>query len=326
MRKIVIIGAGNVGGQIALFLINEAPAHIILLDVVIGLVKGKALDLEDAAGVLKRDCVIEGSDDFSLLKDADIIVVTAGLARQPGMSRDDLLRKNSEIIRDVSLKIKEFAPLETTGQPGKGKMPLTERAKNPIVIVVTNPVDLMTYLVSRLTGFDKKRVFGMGISLDAARFANLIRESLSIPVSTVEAMVMGSHGQTMVPLASLSKARGAPIERLINREIAAKLARATVERGASIVAHLGSGSAYFGPAAAVCNIIRAIARDEKRIIGVCAYLNGEYGINGLHIGVPARIGKDGVEAVIELKLSKEEKEAFVKSCDSIRQQINTLAI
>ena len=230
----------------------------------------------------------------------------------------------SNIIQD--LKRYKFTPLETTGQPGKGKMPLTERAKNPIVIVVTNPVDLMTYLVSRLTGFDKKRVFGMGISLDAARFANLIRESLSIPVSTVEAMVMGSHGQTMVPLASLSKARGAPIERLINREIVAKLARATVERGASIVAHLGSGSAYFGPAAAVCNIIRAIVRDEKRIIGVCAYLNGEYGINGLHIGVPARIGKDGVEAVIELKLSKEEKEAFVKSCDSIRQQINTLAI
>ncbi|OGX23571.1 MAG: malate dehydrogenase [Omnitrophica WOR_2 bacterium RIFCSPHIGHO2_02_FULL_45_21] len=307
MQKIVIIGAGNVGGQIALFLINEAPAHIILLDVVIGLGKGKALDLEDAAGVLKADCIVEGSDDFSLLKHAEIIVITAGLARQPGMQRDDLLRKNSEIIRDISLKIKEFA-------------------KNPIIIVVTNPVDLMTYLVSRLTGFDKKRVFGMGISLDAARFANLIRQSLNVPLSAVEAVVMGSHGQTMVPVASLSMVSGAQIERLINPEIVAKLARATVERGASIVAHLGSGSAYFGPAAAVCNIIRAIAKDEKRIIGVCAYLNGEYGINRLYIGVPARIGQDGVEAVIELKLSKEEKEAFVKSCDSIRQQINNLAI
>lgn len=305
MQKIVVIGAGNVGGQTALFLINEAPVHIILLDLVKGLGKGKALDLEDAAGVLKADCIVEGSDDFSLLKDADIIVITAGLARKPGMARDDLLRKNSEIIRDVSLKIKEFV-------------------QNPIVIVVTNPVDLMTYLVSRITGFDKKRVFGMGISLDAARFANLIRNELSVPLSTVEAVVIGSHGQTMVPLASLSKVSGAGIERLINREIIAKLARATVERGASIVAHLGSGSAYFGPAAAVCNIIRAIARDEKRIIGVCAYLNGEYGINGLYIGVPARIGKDGVEAVIELELSKEEKEAFVKSCDSIRQQIEQL--
>lgn len=307
MQKIVIIGAGNVGGQTALFLINEAPVHIILLDVVIGLGKGKALDLEDAAGILKADCIIEGSDDFSKLQDADIIVITAGLARKPGMARDDLLKKNSEIIRDVSLKIKEFV-------------------KNPIVIVVTNPVDLMTYLVSRITGFDKKRVFGMGISLDAARFANLIRNELSVPVSTVEAVVMGSHGQTMVPLASLSKASGAQIERLMNREIVAKLARATVERGASIVAHLGSGSAYFGPAAAVCNIVRAIARDEKRIIGVCAYLNGEYGINGLYIGVPARIGKDGVESVIELELSKEEKEAFLKSCDSIRQQISSLTI
>lgn len=313
MQKIVIIGAGNAGGQIALFLINEAPAHIILLDVVIGLGKGKALDLEDAAGILGNDCVIEGSDDFSLLKDADIIVITAGLARKHGMARDDLLRKNSEIIRDVSLKIKEFAPLG--GQ-----------AKNPIVIVVTNPVDLMTYLVSRITCFDKKRVFGMGISLDAARFANLIRSELNVPVSTVEAVVMGSHGQTMAPVASLSKVSGAQIERLMNREIVAKLARATVERGASIVAHLGSGSAYFGPAAAVCNIISAIAGDEKRIIGVCAYLNGEYGINGLYIGVPARIGKDGVESVIELELSKEEKEAFLKSCDSIRQQISSLTI
>lgn len=313
MQKIVIIGAGNVGGQTALFLINEAPAHIILLDVVIGLGKGKALDLEDAAGVFGHDCIVEGSDDFSLLKDAEIIVITAGLARQPGMTRDDLLRKNSEIIRDVSLKIKEFSPLG--GQ-----------AKNPIIIVVTNPVDLMTYLVSRITGFDKKRVFGMGISLDSARFANLIRSELNVPVSTVEAVVIGSHGQTMAPVASLSKVRGAQIESSINREIVAKLARATVERGASIVAHLGSGSAYFGPAAAVCNIVRAIAKDEKRIIGVCAYLNGEYGINGLYIGVPARIGKDGVEAVIELKLSKEEKEAFLKSCDSIRQQINNLAI
>lgn len=313
MRKIVIIGAGNVGGQTALFLIKEAPVHIKLLDLAKGLAKGKALDLEDAAGVLKADCIVEGSDDFSKLQDADIIVITAGLARKPGMSRDDLLRKNSEIIRDVSLKIKEFAP------PGG-------QAKNPIVIVVTNPVDLMTYLVSRITGFDKKRVFGMGISLDAARFANLIRNELSVPVSTVEAVVMGSHGQAMAPVASLSKASGAQIERLMNREIVAKLARATVERGASIVAHLGSGSAYFGPAAAVGNIIRAIAGDEKRIIGVCAYLNGEYGINGLYIGVPARIGKDGVESVIELELSKEEREAFLKSCDSIRQQISSFSI
>ncbi|MEK7578212.1 MAG: malate dehydrogenase [Patescibacteria group bacterium] len=307
MQKIAIIGAGNVGGQIASFLVRECPAHIVLLDVASGLAKGKALDLEDCASILKSDCIIEGSDDFSLLNDADIIVITAGLARKPGMTRDDLLKENSKIITEVSLKIKEFT-------------------KNPIVIVVTNPVDLMVYLVSRVTGFDKKRVFGMSVSLDAGRFANLIRNELDIPVSSVEAVVIASHGQTMVPVASLSKASGANIGRLMNHEIIAKLTHATIERGASIVAHLGSGSSYFGPAAAVLGIIKAIVKDEKRIIGVCAYLDGEYGVSELYIGVPARIGKDGVEGIIELELAEEEKEAFVKSCDSIRQQISKLAI
>lgn len=326
MQKIAIIGAGNVGGQIASFLVRECPAHIVLLDVSCGLAKGKALDLEDCASILRSDCIIEGSDDFSRLLGADMIVITAGLARKPGMTRDDLLKENSKIITEVSLKIKEFAPLEATGQSERGKMSLTGRAKNPIVIVVTNPVDVMTYLVLRITGFDIKRVFGMSVSLDAGRFANLIRNELDIPVSSVEAVVIASHGQSMVAVASLSKAQGAGIERLMSREIIAKLARATIERGASIVAHLGSGSAYFGPAAAVLGIIKAIVKDEKRIIGVCAYLDGEYGVRGLSIGVPARIGKDGVEAIIEVELTKEEKEAFVKSCDSVRQQIKQLEV
>lgn len=306
MQKIAIIGAGNVGGQIALSLIGEGAAHLALLDVADGLAKGKALDLEDAASVLKRDCRIEAGSDFSLLKDAGIIVVTAGLARRPGMSRDDLLKKNSEIIKDISPQIKKYAV-------------------NPIVIVITNPVDLMTYLAAEATGFDKSRVFGMGANLDGARFANLIHNELQAPVSHIEAVVIGSHGQAMVPAPYMTKVSGARLERLVDKKILGHLVKSTVERGASIVAHLGSGSAYFGPAAAAACLVRAIVKDEKRIIGACAYVNGEYGIKGLYIGVPARIGKDGVEGIIELELNAEERAAFLASAESIRRQIEQFA-
>lgn len=308
MQKIAIIGSGNVGSQIAVFLIKEGPANILLLDVVKGLAKGKALDLEDCASLLKQqDCIVEGTEDFSLLNDCGIIVITAGLARKPGMSRDDLLKKNSEIIKDISLKIKEYA-------------------SNPIIVVVTNPVDLMTYLVYKITGYDKRKVFGMGISLDAARFTNLIHQELDVPLSNIEAMVIGSHGQTMVPAPAMTRVSGARLERLLEPAAILKLTQATIERGASIVSHLGSGSAYFGPAAAASSIIKAIIKDEKCIIGACVYLDGEYGVKGICIGVPARIGKDGIEGIVELELDKEEKEAFLKSADSIRQQITILPI
>lgn len=307
MRKVAIIGAGNVGGQAALFLMQQGVENILLLDVVCGLAKGKALDLEDCASALRKDCLIEGSNDFSLLKEYGIIVITAGLARKPGMSREDLLKKNSEILKDISLKIKTFA-------------------KNAIVIVVTNPVDLMAYLVARQTGFDKKKVLGMGVSLDAARFANLIHQELKMPASSIEALVIGSHGQTMVPVPGLTKVSGKPLTERLRKESVAALTKATVERGAAIVSHLGSGSAYFAPAAAIADIVKAIVNDEKRVIGVCACLNGEYGINDLYLGVPAAIGKNGLESVVELALNEEEKAAFVKSCDSIRQQIKHLEV
>lgn len=302
MQKVAIIGAGNVGGQIAAFLIKEGVANILLLDVLKGIAKGKALDLEDYASVLRQDSSIEGSDDFSLLKDASIVVVTAGLARRPGMNRDELLAKNSEIIKDISLKIKKYA-------------------ENPIVIVVTNPVDLLTYLVSKVTGFKKNRVFGMGVSLDSARMANLIHKKLGVPVSEIEAFVLGSHGQTMVPILSLTKVKGKEIGKLLDESALKKIAKDTIERGASIVGHLGSGSAYLGPAQAVCDIIRAIIYDEKRLIGACCYLSGEYGVEDLYLGNLAKIGKEGVEEIVELRLSKEEKEAFLKSADSIRKLI-----
>jgi len=306
MLKIAIIGAGNVGGQIAMLLIKEGiAADILLLDVAKGLAKGKALDLEDFASINKYDCRIEGSEDFSLLKDAGIIAITAGLARKPGMTRDDLLKKNYEIVRDVSLQVKKYA-------------------NNPIVIAVTNPVDLMTYLVYKTTGFDKRKVFGMGISLDAARFANLIHQELNVSVRDIEPVVIASHGQAMLPLMRLTKVSQASLEKLVDKDAAYNIGRATVERGASIVAHLGSGSAYFGPAQATVNIIKAIVKDEKRIIGVCAYLDGEYGLKELYLGVPARVGKNGVEDIIQLELDDKERQAFLQSAESIRKQIQQI--
>jgi malate dehydrogenase len=307
MQKIAIIGSGNVGSQTALFLISEGISNILLLDTIKGLAKGKALDLEDCAAVLGRDCRIEGGDDFSLLAGCQIVVITAGLSRKPAMTRDDLLIKNSEIINDVSLKIKKYCV-------------------QPIVIVVTNPVDVMTQLVSKASGFDTKMVFGMGISLDAARFANLIRSRLSVPIAKIEPVVLGSHGQTMVPAPHLTTVCAEPLDKSLDKGTVAKLMQSTVERGASIIAHLGEASAYFAPGAAIAGIVRAIVKDEKRIIGVCAYCNGEYGIKGLYIGVPAKIGKNGVEGIVELELSADEKVAFLKSAESIRQQINSLNV
>ena len=302
MQKVAIIGAGNVGGLACAFLIAQGIADILLLDVAKGFAKGKALDLEDCASLLHKDCSLRGSDDFSLLKDCQIIVITAGLARKPGMTRDDLLRKNSEIVKDICLKIKEYA-------------------REAVVVVVTNPVDVMTSLAAQITGFSKQKVFGMGVSLDSARFANLIHQVLNVPVTNVESVVIGSHGQTMVPVPALTKVSAKPLTQLLKNEAIAKLTHATVERGAAIVSHLGSGSAYFAPGAAIADIVKAIINDEKRTIGVCAYLNGEYGVKDLYLGAPAIIGKAGVLGIVELELTKEEKEAFLKSADSLTQQI-----
>ena len=304
MQKTAIIGAGNVGGQTALLLMQAGIRDILLLDVAGGLAKGKALDLEDCASIFKRDCVIEGSDDFSLLKECSVVIITAGLARKPGMTRDDLLRKNSEIVSGIALKVKEYA-------------------HTSIVLVVTNPVDIMTSLVAKVTGFDTKRVFGMGVSLDGARFANIIHQELKIPVTAIEAVVIGNHGQTMVPAPALTQVSGKPLATLMNKEAVARLTQATVERGAAIVGYLGSGSACFAPAAAIADIVKAIVNDEKRALGVCAYLQGEYGVKDVYLGVMAYIGKHGIEKIVELKLSPEEKDAFHKSADSVRQQLRS---
>jgi len=296
--KISVIGAGNVGSLAAMRIAGDGLGDVLLIDIAKGLAHGKALDLEDARAILKYNYNIKGSDDIRQIRDSDIIVITAGLARKPGMSREELLSKNAQILKEVCLNIKELA-------------------KQAIVIVVTNPLDIMTLYALKITGFKPEKVFGMGISLDTARFANLIAKELAISVTDVEALVIGAHGEAMLPLPRFTKIKGVLLDEFIDEKKEELLVSRTINRGAEIVESLGSGSAFFAPSAAISAIVRAIVKDEKRTIGLCSYLNGEYGIKNTCIGVPCRIGKNGIEKIIELDLTKEELAKLVKSSDLV---------
>lgn len=300
--KISIIGAGNVGSLTAMRLAQEGLGEIVLIDIAKGLAKARAFDLEDAQCILKYNYSIKGTDDINEIKDSDIIVITAGLTRKPGMTREELLNKNAEILKDISLKIKKITP-------------------QSLIIVVTNPLDLMTYLALRITAFNSCRVLGMGISLDAARFASFISKELNIPVADIDACVIGSHGEGMLPLPRFTNIKGVALDEFIDDKKLKELMNKTINRGAEIVSLLGSGSAYFAPSAAIAAVVKAIVRDEKRIIGVCAYLNGEYGLKDVCIGVPCRLGRQGIEKIIELDLNKEEKEAFLASATNLKETI-----
>lgn len=303
--KISIIGAGNVGSTTAMRLAQEGTGDIVLVDVVKGLAQGKAQDIEDARPVLKMDYAIRGSDDINQIEGSDIVIITAGLTRKPGMSREELLNKNARILKDICLNIKKLA-------------------KDSIITVVTNPLDLMAYLVLKITGFRPQKILGMGISLDAARFANLISKELNIPTTEIDACVIGSHGQGMLPLSRFTNIKGVSLDEFIDDKKLENLINKTVNRGAEIVSLLVSGSAYYAPSAAIAAIVKAIAKDEKRTVGVCAYLNGEYGVKDVCIGVPCRLGKEGIEQIIELDLNKQERETFIKSAICLKEQYNNI--
>lgn len=277
---------------------QDGLGDVLLIDIVKGLAHGKALDLEDARALLKYNYNIKGSDDIAQLKDSDIVVVTAGLARKPGMSREELLAKNAQILKGVCLNIKELA-------------------KKAIVVMVTNPLDIMTFYALKITGFKPAKLFGMGISLDTARFVNLIAGELNLPVTDIEALVIGAHGEGMLPLPGLAKVKGVGLDEFISDAKIESLVSRTVARGAEIVANLGTGSAFFAPSAAIAAIVKTIVKDEKRTIGLCSYLNGEYGIKDSCLGVPCRLGKNGIEQVIQLDLSAEEKSKLSKSAQLV---------
>jgi malate dehydrogenase len=285
---------------------QDSLGDIFLIDIAAGLAKAKAFDLEDARAILKFNYNVEGSDDIKALSGSDIIVVTAGLARKPGMTREELANKNAGILKGICYNIKELAP-------------------EAVVIIVTNPLDLMTYFALKSTGFDNSKVFGMGVSLDASRFANLISKELKVPPADVEAMVIGIHGEGMLPLPKFANIKGIALEEFLNEDKIEELAKRTVARGAEIVSLLGSGSAYYAPSAAIANVVRAVAKDEKRIVPVSAYLEGKYGIEDACLGVPCRLGINGIEEIVELDLSKQELQLLSNSANNLKEQFKKVS-
>lgn len=300
--KITVVGAGAVGATLAQRIIEGDIADVALIDIAKDLACAKAYDLLDAAPIKDHERIITGSDDYSAMGSSQIVVITAGLPRKPGMTREDLIARNAAIVRDVSEKVKTYAP-------------------NAIVIVVTNPLDAMTYLAWKTTGFPRHRVMGMAGVLDGSRFVQLVASELKIPRSEVETFIMGSHGDTMVPVLSKTTVKGESITDVLPKEKLAAIVRRTCDRGAEIVKLLGSGSAYYSPSAGALKMIECIVDDSKEVLTVSACLDGEYGLRDLAIGVPCSIGGGGAEKVAEFELSEEEKAAFDRSALAIRESI-----
>lgn len=305
MKKVSIIGAGFVGGTAALRIAESGLARVTLIDIAGAIACAKASDLDDAKYALGLDFCIEGSRDFAALEVSDVVVVTAGLPRKPGMTREDLLLKNAEIMGGVCGEIKNHAP-------------------QAIVIIVSNPLDVMTYLAFKKLNFPRERVFGMGVNLDASRFAGLIAKKLNVSIKDVRALVIGSHGETMLPLPRLSTVSGRALTDLLNDKDVSELVERTKKRGAEIVGLYGSGSAYMGPSAAIFEIVSTILTGRAKEIPVSACLNGEYTLKDVSIGVLSRIGSSGIEEIIPVELNADEQKAFMDSAQAIQNTIKIL--
>ncbi len=307
MPKIAVVGAGNVGASAALYAAEAELGDVTLIDILEGVAKGKALDLLEAGPVRGYDSLLEGSGDVRAVKGSDLIIVTAGLPRKPGMSRSDLLKANSDIIRGVAEAIREHAP-------------------KAFVILVTNPLDVMAYLTFRVTGFPRERVIGMAGVLDSTRFRTFIAQEIGVSVEEVHAMVLGGHGDTMVPLVRYSTVSGIPVEKFIPAARLAEIVQRTRDGGAEIVKLLQTGSAFYAPAASAVQMAEAILRDKKRLLPVAAHLEGEYGFRDIYLGVPAILGSRGLEKIVELELTPEEKSALAKSAEDVQKGIADLEL
>jgi malate dehydrogenase len=305
--KVTVVGAGNVGASVAQYAVEKELGDVVLVDVIEGIPQGKALDLAQAGPIHRYDARLIGSNGYDDTADSDIVVITAGLARKPGMTRDDLLFKNAEIVGSVVEQI-------------------VSRSRDAILVLVTNPLDAMVQLAWKKSGFPTKRVVGMAGVLDSARFRTLIAQELNVSVENVTAFVLGGHGDTMVPLPRYSTVAGIPITELLPKDKIDALVQRTANGGAEIVALLKSGSAYYAPAASAVEMVEAILKDKKKILPCAAYLDGQYGIRGLYVGVPVKLGRAGVEQVIEIKLTPEEQTAFNKSAGAVRELVDKLKI
>ena len=303
-KKIALIGAGQIGGTMALLCGQRNLGDVVLVDIIEGVAKGKALDLQQTRGVLKFDVEITGggTTDYSIIKDADVCIVTAGVPRKPGMSRDDLLKVNLDAISKVAQGIKQYAP-------------------NSFVVVVTNPLDSMVYAMYKITGFPKSRVVGMAGVLDTARFQYFVGEAAGVAPQDVNALVLGGHGDDMVPITRYCSANGTPLTKLLDKAKLDAIVERTRKGGGEIVALLGTGSAFYAPAASAVTMAESYLRDQKRALPASAYLDGQYGVKGLFVGVPVVIGAGGVERVIEIDLNDEERAMLSKSVESVKKSV-----
>lgn len=305
-KKVTVVGAGNVGATAAQRLAEKRLCDVVLVDIAEGLPQGKALDLAEAAPIEKHDASLIGTNDYEETADSDIVIITAGIPRKPGMSRDDLLKTNSDIMKTVVGNVAEKSP-------------------NAVLIIVSNPLDAMCHVAYDASGFDKKRVMGMAGVLDSARFRTFIARELNVSVENTHAFVLGGHGDTMVPLPRFSTVAGIPITELMSKDRIDSLVDRTRTGGAEIVSLLKTGSAFYAPASAAVEMAESILMDRKKILPCAAYLDGEYGIKGLFIGVPVKLGKGGIEEIIEIKLTDEESADLQKSADAVQSLVDAMA-
>ena len=305
--KITVVGAGNVGASVAQYAVEKQLGDVVLVDVIEGIPQGKALDLAQAGPVHGYDSKLVGSNGYDETANSDIVVITAGLARKPGMTRDDLLFKNAEIVGGVVEQV-------------------VRRSPNSILILVTNPLDAMVQLAWRKSGFPVQRVIGMAGVLDSARFRTFIAMELDVSVENVHAFVLGGHGDTMVPLPRYSTVAGVPITELLPPDRVKALCERTANGGGEIVALFKTGSAYYAPAASTVEMVEAILKDKKKILPCAAYLDGPYGVRGLYVGVPVKLGAKGVEQIVEITLQPDEQAAFQKSVGAVRELVEKLKL
>ena len=308
LNKITVVGAGNVGATTAQRLAEkELARQVVLVDVIEGVPQGKGLDIWESAPIEGFDTRLIGTNDYAASEGSDIVVITAGIARKPGMSRDDLLNTNAGIVKQVSEHVKRSSP-------------------NAILIVVSNPLDVMSWVAMKTTGFPRERVIGMAGVLDTARYRSFIAEALGVSVRDIQAMVLGGHGDTMVPLLSYTSVSGIPVTQLLDKAKLDAIVERTRTGGAEIVKYLKTGSAYYAPSAAAVQMCEAIAFDQKRILPCAAWLEGEYGMSGLFLGVPCKLGRAGLEGILEVTLTDEERQALEKSAEAVREPMSAVKL
>jgi malate dehydrogenase len=308
MNKITVVGAGNVGATLAQRLAEKQLAReVVLVDVIEGVPQGKGLDQWESGPIEGFDTRVTGANDYGPAQGSEVVVVTAGIARRPGMSRDDLVKTNADIVKSVGQEIKKVAP-------------------HAVVVVVSNPLDVMCWVMKQVTGFPRERVMGMAGVLDSARYRSFLADALQVSVEDIQAMVLGGHGDTMVPLVSYTTVSGIPVTQLMERKKLDAIVDRTRNGGAEIVNYLKTGSAYYAPSAAAVQMVESIVLDKRRILPCSAWLEGEYGLRGIYLGVPCKLGAKGLERIVEVDLTNAEREALQKSGDSVRKTMEIVQL